>query len=148
MHDKHLNLGLNMRLFRKPRRQRSEFQDPVFGKIVFEHGVWSSVPRAGSNEFMLTIVAPVTGPSEQHRQLGNKLLCNLAALKNAALEFMKSRGFSSSYLSSLAIYSVEVGTGEDLLNEAFTLELSDDSATIIHRVSFRLGHPVTYECDD
>ena len=51
-------------------------------------------------------------------------------------------------VSQLSIYSVQIGDDGATQRNEFVLELADDEAFIVHRVSFKVGHPIDYGFDD
>lgn len=51
-------------------------------------------------------------------------------------------------ISSLSLYSIEIGPDEEIARGAFTVELTDVEQSPIHRVEFSDGKPSIYGCDD
>lgn len=129
---------------RKPKKTRD---DPVFGRIEFEDGIWSSVP-AEPLDFLMAIDAPETGPTESQRAfylaLRRELPCRVAECK----AFISTHADAPSNLSGMTVYSVEIGSDEALERGQFVMELSDDQANEIHRVEFKNRKPKTYAVDD
>jgi hypothetical protein len=134
------------RLFKK--KPAIESDDPVFGHIKFDQGVWTFLPTRPEDGFMIGVHAPEAGPSDQQRSFLSRVRSALPEYERHARDYMKSRVDQSVDVSRLSTYSVQMGDDDQTRREAFVLELSDDDAFIIHRVSFSSGQPVDYGYDD
>ena len=122
--------------------------DPVFGHITFEQGIWTFIPNPPTEGFMITVDAPESGPSQLQRDFFQKIRASLADFERRARDFMRSRVDPGIEVSSLSVYSVEVGSDDESRQQRFVLEMSDADAIVIHRVSFSGGEPVDYGYDD
>ena len=122
--------------------------DPVFGHITFEQGIWTFTPNPPTEGFMITVDAPESGPSQLQRDFFQKVRASLPDLERRARDFMRSRVDPGIEGSSLSAYSVEVGSDDESRQQRFVLEMSDADAIVIHRVSFSSGEPVDYGYDD
>jgi len=134
------------RLFRK--KPLVEAHDPVFGRITFEHGLWTFIPAPHAEGFMIAVDAPESGPSQSQREFFQAVRANLSAFEQRAREFIRSRADSSVDACALAVYSVEVGSDDEVKQARFVLEMSDAAAVVVHRVSFVGDEPVSYGYDD
>ena len=138
-----------MRLFQK--KPKVEKDDPVFGRIVFEpiHGVdiWCHLP-ADDQDHMVNILAPSTGSSQAQRDFYASLRNDLASRESECKAFIRTSEEPSADPSDLTLYSVEVGTEDDIAEGQFVIELSDQDAIEIHRVEFRNSRPENYGVDD
>ena len=81
-------------------------------------------------------------------RLFQKVRTSLPDFERRAREFMRSRVDPGIEVSSLSVYSVEVGSDDESRQQRFVLEMSDADAIVIHRVSFSSGEPVDYGYDD
>lgn len=133
------------RLFKK--KPIIELDDPVFGHITFDQGIWTFLPTKPENGYMIGVDAPATGPSEQQRSFFGQVRSALPEYERHARDYMKSRVDQSVNVSRLSTYSVQVGDEEETRRKAFVLELSDEDAFIVHRVCFSAGQPVDYGFD-
>ena len=61
---------------------------------------------------------------------------------------MRSQVPQPANMSRFSAYSVQIGDDDEARREEFVLELSDEDAFIVHRVSFREGQAVGYGFDD
>ena len=129
-------------------RKKPAMNDPVFGHISFVHGVWSFIPNAATDGFMVSVAAPASGPSELQRSLFQNIRASLSEFEQRARDFMRSRVDPGVALARVSVYSVEVGSEDETRQRRFVLELSDADATVIHRVTFCGGDAVDYGCDD
>jgi hypothetical protein len=110
--------------------------DPVFGHITFEHGFWTYLPNPPTAGYMITVDAPESGPSRLQRDFCQELRANIAHFEQRARDFMCSRVEPEVDVSRLSVYSVEIGSDDETRRKRFVLEMSDEEAHIIHRVSF------------
>jgi hypothetical protein len=134
------------RLFRK--KPAIALDDPVFGRITFEQGIWTFIPNPPTDGFMVTIDAPEIGPTAEQRAFFQELRGQRADLEQRARDYMRSRVDDGAEISRLSTYSIEIGSAEETARREFVLELSDSDAIMIHRVSFRAGEAVDYGFDD
>ena len=135
-------------LFR--RKPKTTLDDPVFGMIEFNsyHGIgmWSHIP-ADSECYMILVEAPKNGPSQLQRDFYSGLRDNLNAIESECKAFIATQGPPPNLLS-MTIYSVEIGSEEEIERKQFVIELSDRKANEIYRVEFRNGKPAYYGVDD
>src|SRR4051794_40654436 len=110
--------------------------DPVFGRITFEQGIWTFIPNPPTEGFMITVDAPESGPSQLQRDFFQKIRVSLSEFEQRARDFMRSRVDPGVDVSRLSVYSVEVGRDVESRQQRFVLEMSDAEAIVIHRVSF------------
>ena len=122
--------------------------DPVFGRITFEQGIWTFIPNPPTEGFMITVNAPESGPTQMQRDFFEKVRASLPDLERRACGFMRSRVDAGVEVSRLSVYSVEIGRDDESRQQRFVLEMSDADAIVIHRVSFSDGEPVDYGYDD
>lgn len=139
-------MGWFTKLFQK--KPVVELRDPAFGLITFARGIWTFLPTKGEDGFMIGVDAPETGPTERQRVFFCQVLSELAEYERHARDYMASRVQSSVIVSQLSTYSVQIEDDDATLRGEFTLEMSDDDALIVHRVSFRNGQPIDYGFDD
>jgi hypothetical protein len=139
-------MGLFNHLFKK--KPQVELQDPVFGLIRYERGIWTFLPTQPEDGFMIGVDAPEAGPSEQQRAFFGQLRSELSVYERRARDYMVSRVEPSVVVSNLSTYSVQIDEDAATQRGEFTLEMSDDDAFIVHRVSFRAGQPIDYGFDD
>jgi hypothetical protein len=125
-----------------------ELHDPVFGCLTFSKGIWAFMPKTPGAEFMVTVDAPKTGPTDRQRDFFDRIRSSLSEFEGQARNFMRSRVDESVDATRLSVYSVEIGSDDETGREQFVLELSDDDAIVVHRVLFRAGEPVDYGFDD
>src|SRR5262245_45128897 len=140
-----VDVGLFDRLFKQ--KPIIEADDPVFGHITYKRGVWTFIPRRPTNGFMITVPAPETGPTQSQRSHFQKIRSELPKLEQRARDFMRSRVEQNVDVSSLSVYSIEIGDDDQSRRESFVLEMCDESAHIIHRVSFIGSEPQDYGFD-
>lgn len=138
-------MGLFSKLFKKP---IIELRDPVFGLITFDQGIWTFLPTKPEDGFMIGVDAPEAAPTEQQRAFFNLLRSEFAEYERLARDYMTSRVEPSVIVSQLSTYAVQIDDDEATQRGEFTLEMSDDDAFIVHRVSFRAGQPIDYGFDD
>jgi hypothetical protein len=139
-----------MNLFEKwlNKRPAVEADDAVFGHITYEHGIWTFVPKSPAEGFMIMVDAPESGPSEAQRGVFLKIRVSLSDFERRARDYLQSRVDPGIDVSRLSVYSVEIGNDDESLRESFVLEMTDEDASIIHRVTFAGCEPVGYEFDD
>ena len=133
-------------LFKKKRVIAAD--DPVFGHITFERGIWTFIPNPPTEGFMITVDAPESGPSQLQRDFFQKIRTSLSDFERRARDFMRSRVDLGVEVSSLSVYSVEIGSDDESRQQRFVLEMSDTEAIVIHRVSFSGSEAVNYGYDD
>jgi len=121
-------------------------EDTVFGRMEFDHGVWTRIPTEEKN-FMVVVVASKVGPVESQRAFYKKLSASLEETVASARRFVQASA-SSVDVTSLLLYSVEIGPDEEIACDAFVVELSGEKQSPIHRVEFIGGKPSVYGCDD
>jgi hypothetical protein len=97
---------------------------------------------------MITVAAPESGPSQLQRDFFQKVRTSLPDFEQGAGGFMRSRVDPGVQVSSLSVYSVEVGSDDESKQERFVLEMCDAEAIVIHRISFCGSEPVEYGYDD
>jgi hypothetical protein len=134
------------RLFK--RKTAISLDDPVFGRLTFEKGIWAFIPNTPTEGFMITVDAPETGPTPRQRGFFQDVRSRLSHFEQLARDFMRSRVDEGVDVPTLSTYSVEIGSAEETVNREFVLELSDLQALVIHRVSFRAEAAVDYGFDD
>ena len=139
-------MGLLSRFFKK--KTVIELPDPVFGRITYDQGIWTFLPTKPDDGFMIGVDAPEAGPTERQRAFFSRLRSDLAEYERRARDYMSSRVEPSVMVSELSIYAVQIEDDEATRRGEFTLEMSDDDASIVHRVSFRAGEPMDYGFDD
>ncbi len=122
--------------------------DPVFGPLVHDQGFWTFVPENPGDGFMILVEAPEAGPTAAQRAFFLDIRSRLADLEQRARDFLRSHAEKTIDPSRLSVYAVEIGGGEETKRQEFVLELSDNDAFVIHRVSFRAGEPVDHGTDD
>ncbi|MBM4003942.1 MAG: hypothetical protein FJ295_11755 [Planctomycetes bacterium] len=138
--------GNLFRLF-KP-KPRTAANDSVFGHIEFEQGIWMSIPHSRTAGFMVSVDASDSGPSQLQRDFFQQIRDNLSEFEQRARDFMRSRVEPGVEVSSLSIYSVEIGADDATRQQRFVLEMSDTDEIEVHRVEFLGGFAVEYGCDD
>ena len=122
--------------------------DPLFGHITFEQGIWTFIPNPPTEGFMITVDAPESGPSQLQRDFFQKVRASLPDFEQRARDFMRSRVDAGVEVSSHSVYSVEIGSDDESRQQRFVLEMCDAEAIVIHRVSFSGSEPVDYGYDD
>ena len=124
-----------------------QVDDPAFGRLTYEQGIWSFIPKHPEDGFMVTVDAPESGPTQLQRDFCEKIRSSLAEFERRARDFMRPSVDQGGDVARLSVYSIEIGSDAECEHERFVLEMCDKEATIIHRVSFRGGDPVDYEFD-
>lgn len=125
-----------------------QIQDPVFGRLTYERGGWVCVPHGADDGFMVSVEAPECGPSQVQRDIFSGVRTGLAELEQQARKYVASLVDATIDVSTLTVYSVEIGDDEESGRGWFVLELADDEAEVVHRVEFRGDEPVGYAADD
>jgi hypothetical protein len=121
-------------------------EDPVFGHITFERGIGVQIPNPPTAAFMITVDAQESGPRLQ-QDFFQMIRGRLSEFEQCARDFMRSRVEPSVDVSQLSAYSIEIGSEGETRQHRFVLEMSDEQADIVHRVSFMGDAPVGYGCD-
>ncbi len=134
-----------MALFR--RSQIHTLNDPSFGAIQFERGLWASLPNASAG-WSVIIDAPPTGPSDEQRALFLRVKEQLQEIREKAVAFIEEQTGASETIHALQVYAIEIGEDEDCSVERFVIELADAQADTIRRVRFERCEPKEYSCDD
>ena len=134
------------RIFR--RKAVASLDDPVFGHITYESGVWTFLPNPSSRDFMVTVDAVKSGPSQSQRDFFQEILLNLSDFENLARDYVHDHTQLDVEKWKPSIYSLEIGGDEETRCQRFVLEMCDSDANVIHRVSFFRGKPVEYTFDD
>ena len=97
---------------------------------------------------MITVDAPESGPSSEQQTYFQHLTNALSELEHKAKDFVRTADSGQPDIEQLSVYSIEIGTDSDVESERFVIELADDDAILIHRVSFESGTPIHYTYDD
>jgi hypothetical protein len=134
------------RLFRK--KAVHSVDDPVFGRITFDHGIWSFIPSSTGGDYMITVVAPESGPSDEQRIFFGRIRPQVADFEERARAFIQSETTGEVDVSILSTYGIDIGDSAETEDGRFTLELSDPNAWVIHRVEFCGDSPILYGFDD
>lgn len=121
--------------------------DPVFGHITFEQGIWTYIPNPPTQGFMITVDAPESGPSQSQRDLIQKIRSGLSDFEQCARDYIGSRVDPGVEVSHLSVYSVAVGSEEETRQQEFVFEMSDEEAVVIHRVTFSGSKAIDYGYD-
>ena len=117
--------------------------DSVLGTITYSDGAWVS-----TEEYMVIVVAPESGPTQIQRDFFENIRTHLPGFERRACAYIGSLGDSNADTAQLSVYSVEIGSEDDCRRERFVLELSDVEANYIHRVGFAGEDVVEYAVDD
>jgi len=125
-----------------------EVHDPAFGCLSFTNGMWSFIPTTPGTGFMITVDAQEAGPTEGQRDLFQRIRSSLPKFECQARDFVQLRLGQTVDATQLSVYSVAIGNDDETAGQQFVLELSDDDATVVHRIRFRAGEPVDYGFDD
>jgi hypothetical protein len=96
---------------------------------------------------MISVAAPESGPTQSQRSHFQKISSELSKFEQRARDFMRSRVDQEVDVSSLSVYAVEIGNDDQSRRESFVLEMCDENAHIIHRVSFVGSEPQDYGFD-
>jgi hypothetical protein len=139
-------MGLLGKLFK--RKISPCLEDPAFGHIEYERGLWSFVPQTRGEGFMISIEAPLSGPSELQRLFFQSVRDELGLWKERARAFIKTQEGVEIDPQSLDVYAGIIENDLQTPGGVFTLEMSDANAFEIHRVTFRGAEAVEYGCDD
>jgi hypothetical protein len=124
------------------RKKSMTLDDPVFGHIVLESGLWTSTPPDSTQPYMITIDASDRGPSEIQRHFYLRLQSSPAGMMNESRAFIAQN--TATNTSRLEICAIYVGTDHECELGQFDIELSDDTADEIHVVSFENHVPSRY----
>lgn len=135
-----------MALFR--RSQIHTVNDPTFGPIQFERGLWASLPNESHDGWSVIIDAPPSGPSSEQRALFHRLKDQVERIREKAVAFVEQHMGVQKTIGGLQVYAIEVGKDEDCCAARFVIELTDAQGDTIHRVRFDRGEPQEYSCDD
>jgi hypothetical protein len=129
------------------RHPPKRLDDPVFGTIEFQHGLWTSVPTKAL-DYLVGVDAPETGPTQAQRDFYTALNQNLPARVAECKAFIGGHDAPPPGLTDMTVYAVDIGPDEEIGRGQFAIELSDAQANEIHRVCFKNGKPAAYEVDD
>lgn len=80
--------------------------DPVFGHITFQQGIWTFIPNPPTDGFMVSVDAPESGPSQLQRDFFQKVRAILSNFERRARDFIRSRVEAGVDVSLLSVYSV------------------------------------------
>ena len=126
-------------------------QDPVFGRIEFssDHGIdmWCHIPT-GKIGHMIIVDAPLNGPSQVQRDFYSALQSHLKQHIEECKTYISAQNNPPHNLAAMTIYSVEVGSDDEIDSGKFVVELCDSEANEIYRVEFNHGRPEKYGVDD
>jgi hypothetical protein len=126
-------------------------EDPVFGMIEFEHGVWSAVRDNGIHAFGFTIEAPESGPSQAQQRFFCRMMQERARYEEQSKAIIVSECQSFDIPvddASLRLYVVEIGPEAEINKGNFLLEFVEADEVVVHRVEFRGDRPYSYNMDD
>jgi len=130
-----MNLFSRILSSRKPR----QLDDPVFGSLEFDRGLWARIPKE-TKGFILVLIAPESGPVEEQREFFRTLSRSLEATVESARRFIqKSAGDIDA--CNLALYAVDIGSPEEIAQGIFVIEFLDADQNQIHRAEFVGGTP-------
>ena len=123
----------------------------MFGQIKFSsrHGIdmWCHLPNETAGH-MIIVNASANGPSQAQRDFYSKLQVCLPQREAECKAFISRHKAPPENLSTMTIYSVEIGREEEVATGRLVIELSDAEANEIHRVEFVDGQPKNYTVDD
>lgn len=147
-------MGFFRRLFKKSPNLRIE--DPVFGRMEYERGTWSTIPDWDRGGFAVGVEAPESGPSELQRSFFTGLTAEIGAIKESALRFLEKSYIDEEGVpekdrpdfSALFIYALIIHEDGETKRGDFTLELTDEDAHEVHGVEFKARVPSTLYMDD
>lgn len=139
-------MSLFSRFFQK--KSVIEADDLVFGHITYELGVWTFIPKPPTEGYMITVDALETGPTQQQRDFFQEIRSRISEFEQQARNFIRSHNDEGVDSSRLSVYSVEIGNEIECQLDRFVLEMCDEDAIIIYRVSFAGAEPVAYGFDD
>ena len=143
-HDQQRAMSIFDRIFK--RKAVVSLDDPAFGQLTFDHGVWCHNPPG--EDFMISVVAPESGPTEDQRECFRRIRAELAGFEERARTFIRTETNEGIDVSILSTYAVVIGDDEETKEGRFTLEMSDPNAWVIHRVEFCGDRPLLYGYDD
>ena len=126
-------------------QKTAPLEDPVFGRIEFARGVWTSMRTAKPP--MLVIVAPESGPVESQRSFYRRIYASFDKLAADARRFVRASAPEVD-VSRLSPYAIDIGPESEVALGSFVIEFADEHQNEIHRVEFINGKPATYGCDD
>ena len=129
-------------LFRRDRLLEKE--DPVFGHIAHEGGIWIFSPTHSTPGVMITVDAPEAGPSDLQRDFFQRIRASLTEFGERASVVIQSSSEEKIEAPCLSVYSIEIGSDAQCQLEKFVLEMSDENAFVIHRVRFS-GPDASYD---
>lgn len=127
--------------------------DPVFGRITFDHETWVSLP-VEDNGFVVSIDADVAGPSDVQRTFFRQLRPMLGNLQARAAAFVRAAEDRVSVtgkpfgLEDMNIHSLEIGGDDKCRNGNFVMEFADGEAVTVHRLEFANYIPISYGEED
>src|SRR6185369_17398197 len=136
-------MSLFSRFFKKPAKATD---DPVFGHITYEYGLWVYIPKPEATGFMVSVDASESGPAQSQRDFYLTICANLPEFEGRARDFMRSHADPDIDVSQLSVYSIEIGSDEDCRRQDFVLEMCDKEAHLVHRISFSGKNAVDYGC--
>ncbi|MCZ7649083.1 MAG: hypothetical protein M5U26_28155 [Planctomycetota bacterium] len=141
-------MGIFDFLFKKKPVIRLE--DPVFGALEYDSYIWCTVIKPDNEKYepFVTIDAGEEGPSDRQRQLYMEIQERLPEYLERGRAHTKAHAYMPVEASELNVYSFAIGDSEETARQEFVLELTDEDAAFIHRVTFRGTEPVDYGCDD
>lgn len=134
------------KLFAKP----LVIQDPVFGAMTFDNGIWTALPKSNL-ECMTIVISESSGPTGIQRELFRQIQKRADSLIDYAREFVDrqvGKIDDSINTSRLTVYAIVVGDDPESERSEFTLEFSDADAYVIHCVEFRDWSPTRYWIED
>ncbi|MCC7292917.1 MAG: hypothetical protein IT449_12720 [Phycisphaerales bacterium] len=129
------------------RRRKISRDDSPFGRIEYTNGIWTHIPDSSGPNILITIVASPLGPSMLQATLFANIKLQLAELLDASRDLVKKHIQTPADVARMDLYSLEIGTDEEVKAQRFVLELADTDAIVIHRVSFEAGKAVAYSYD-
>jgi len=136
-------------MFREWRRKRCTrtLSVPVFGTLEQDGQLWVTIPPDTDFDFMVVVVADESGPSIRQQRFFEEITASLARYEDEAKALVKSRNTEEN-VDALTLYSIEIGTDDELVKGRFVLELADKDEYDVHRVEFEEFTASQYTIDD
>ncbi|MEM8672165.1 MAG: hypothetical protein AAGG48_31915 [Planctomycetota bacterium] len=107
-------------------RSSPTVDDPVFGRIEWSDGVWTSVPRTNRRPYTVNVVSRISGPLDAQRELFSDILSSLDQLRSTAIDYLRTNEESAATVGrmDLDLYAIILDASANVRSAEFRMELA------------------------
>ena len=115
--------------------------DPILGEIEYYDGYWTAL------DYSVSIESTKDGPAEEQKQFYIFLKNELDGYVTMAKQYLAEQ-ITEEDFSRHEMFSISIGTIEEIKNSMFSLQLSASDSDLIYDVRFEHNKPVSFLAGD